>query len=73
MRRHHHIHREEDTMLQIGYPRLMHPLAVSESVLCSSSGADKMFKEVVVSAHIREIKFRLAPLAGAALILGEES
>lgn len=60
-------------MLQIRYPRLMHLLAVSESVLYRSIGADKMFKEVVVSAHIREIKFRLAPLAGAALILGEES
>ena len=60
-------------MLQIRYPRLMHLLAVSESVLCSSIGADKMFKEVVVSAQIREITFRLAPLAVAALFLGEES
>ena len=42
---------------------------------CSTTEAEdnKMFKEVVVSAQIREIKFRLAPLAVAALILGEES
>ena len=60
-------------MLQIRYPRLMDPLAVSESALGGASGADKMVSEVVVSAHIREITIQAGPAAGAALILSEES
>ena len=43
-------------MLQMRYPRLMHPLVVSEFALGGSSGADKMVKEVVVSGRIRETK-----------------
>ena len=60
-------------MLQIRYPRLMDPLAVSESALGGASGADKMVSEVVVSAHIREITIQAISAAGAALILSEES
>jgi hypothetical protein len=73
MRFHRPIDSEEDTMLQIRYPRLMHPLAVSESALGGASGADKMVSEVVVSAHIREITIQAGSAAGAALILSEES
>jgi hypothetical protein len=73
MRFHRPIDSEEDTMLQIRYPRLMDPLAVSESALGGASGADKMVSEVVVSAHIREITIQAISAAGAALILSEES
>ena len=73
MRFHRPIDSEEDTKLQIRYPRLTHPLAVSESALGGASGADKMVSEVVVSAHIREITIQAISAAGAALILSEES
>ena len=60
-------------MLQIRFPRLMHPLAVSESALGGSSGADNMIREGVVSTHIREITIQAGPAVGAALILSEDS
>ena len=60
-------------MLAIRYPKLMHPLAVSESALGGASGADKMLKEVVMTAHIHGIKTQAVSAADAALILSEES